>query len=67
MDEVIELLGVKSKSAAYSFIDKHDVKTGKITMKGRARKVVLKSSLMDAISAQGYDGSFNENDIVWEN
>jgi len=67
MDEAQKLIGVGSRSAAYTFIRKHNVKTGTITLKGRPRKVVLKSSLEDAISRQGYDGSYNVNDIVWTN
>ena len=67
MDEAQKLIGVGSRSATYTFIRKHNVKTGTIIMKGKPRKVVLKSSLQEAITSQGYDGSYNLNDIVWSN
>jgi len=67
MEEAQQLIGVGSRSAAYTFIRKHNVKTGTITMKGKPRKVVLKSSLEEAVRRQGYDGSYDVNDIVWSN
>ena len=63
-DEAAEMIGVKSESV-YGFISKHGVKYGKIKMRGRDRLVIDKVSLQETVSRLGYDGSFNEDEVVW--
>ena len=65
-DEAAEIIGVNPKSV-YSFIKKHNVKHGMTKMRGKRRLVVGRKSLQETVSRLGYDGSFSDDDIIWNN
>tara|TARA_B100000287_G_C20510260_1_gene732717 strand:+ start:561 stop:794 length:234 start_codon:yes stop_codon:yes gene_type:complete len=65
-EEAAEIVGVKPKSV-YTFIKKHNVKHGMVKMRGKQRLVVERQSLEETVSRLGYDGSFDVDDIEWNN
>ena len=63
--EVAELLGINTQSVS-QFVTKHNIRKGKVVMKGRNLGVVDRNSLMTVVDKLNYTGPIKESDVSWE-